>query len=91
MRTVIAKCTNSACNQGDASCLKRYSKHTGPVHFYEEGENLGEIFELKTHGISEKVKHLIWVLELILATNGYKYHQHTGEWFFVNTARENSK
>ena len=26
--------------------------------------------------------------ELILATNGYKYRQHTGEWFFVNTANK---
>ena len=63
MRCVIAKCTNEDCNQGNASCPKRYKintcQHTGMVQLYEDGEHLGEIFEINTHGISEKVKLLI--------------------------------
>ena len=61
MRTVLANSTNEECKQGDGSCPKRYKihtcQHTGPMQLYETGEHLGEVFELKIHGISEKVKH----------------------------------
>ena len=60
-------------------------QHRGRVHLYQDGEHLGEIFELKTHGISERVKYLIEDLieklgnqpKQITTTVNYKYLQHT--------------